>query len=425
MSAEVGGRQPGDIVSHARLLVSQRMRLDQSMARRYRPEQGSIAYRGNDRCHHHGRGFDCTGLLRRAPVGAVGELGLADRRHVRRRLRRGVLWRGRADGPARAAHHGSQEDRLLVPDRGLCRAHRRRIGRLPWLPARSRVPTGLTQGNIMTEVRLGAATATRIEESYEPNFDAKVFFPDWTPGVVREHGSWMSPNHYDAATGWLKLSIHSWLLRVGGKTILIDTCVGNHKSRKHRPKWDMMNTPYLDRLKAAGVTPDQIDMVMCTHMHVDHVGWNTRLDNGRWVPTFPKAKYVFADRELAFWTEKERADPGKQPWIVDSVLPIIQAGRQEVVTSHHELSDVVKLIPTPGHTIDHFSVQVGKPGVDAVIGGDMIHSPIQARYPELAMRADYDRRQGGESRRALFERLCDTATLLCTGHFPSPSKGRL
>jgi hypothetical protein len=101
----------------------------------------------------------------------------------------------------------------------------------------------------MVEVKLGAATATRIEESYEPNFDAKVFFPDWTPEVVREHGSWMSPNHYDEASGWLKLSIHSWLLRVGGKTILIDTCVGNHKSRKHRPKWDMMNTPYLDRLK--------------------------------------------------------------------------------------------------------------------------------------------------------------------------------
>ena len=104
---------------------------------------------------------------------------------------------------------------------------------------------------------------------------------------------------------------------------------------------------------------------------------------------------MFADRELAFWTEKERSEPGKQPWITDSVLPIIEAGRQEVVTSHHELSDIVKLIPTPGHTIDHYSVRIGKPGADAVIGGDMIHSPLQARYPELAMRADYDRAQGG------------------------------
>jgi glyoxylase-like metal-dependent hydrolase (beta-lactamase superfamily II) len=170
---------------------------------------------------------------------------------------------------------------------------------------------------------------------------------------------------------------------------------------------------------------DDIDFVMCTHLHVDHVGWNTRLQNGRWVPAFSKAKYVFADRELAFWTEKERSDPGKQPWIADSVLPIIQAGRQEIVTSRHELSDVVKLIPTPGHTIDHYSVRIGKPGADAIIGGDMIHSPLQARYPELAMRADYDRAQGGVSRRTLFGELCDTSTLLCTGHFPSPSKGRL
>ena len=170
---------------------------------------------------------------------------------------------------------------------------------------------------------------------------------------------------------------------------------------------------------------NDIDYVMCTHMYVDHVGWNTRLENGRWVPTFPKAKYVFADRELGFWTEKERTDPGKQPWIVHSVLQIVAANRYEVVTSNYELSDAISLIPTPGHTINHFSVHVGEQGADAVIGGDMIHSPIQAWCPELSMRADYDRTQGGVSRRALFERLCDTSTLLRTGHFPLPSKGRL
>jgi glyoxylase-like metal-dependent hydrolase (beta-lactamase superfamily II) len=222
------------------------------------------------------------------------------------------------------------------------------------------------------------------------------------------------------------LCIQSYVVRTKYHNILIDSCVGNHKERANYPFWHRMESDRYERnLAATGLTVDDIDYVMCTHMHVDHVGWNTRLENGRWVPTFPKAKYVFADRELAFWTEKERNEPGKQPWIADSVLPIVTAGRQEVVTSHHELSDVVKLIPTPGHTVDHFSVHVGRPGADAVIGGDMIHSPLQARYPELAMRADYDRQLGGESRRALFGRLCDTSTLLCTGHFPSPSKGRL
>ena len=195
---------------------------------------------------------------------------------------------------------------------------------------------------------------------------------------------------------------------------------------RNYPFWDRMTSDrYEKNLAATGLTVDDIDFVMCTHLHVDHVGWNTRLENGRWVPTFPKAKYLFADRELAFWTEKERTEPGKQPHIVDFVLPIVHANRHEVVTSHHHLSEVVKLIPTPGHTIDHYSVQVGKPGADAVIGGDMIHSPLQARYPELGMRADYDPTQGGQSRRMLFSQLCDTSTLLCTGHFPSPSTGRL
>ena len=142
----------------------------------------------------------------------------------------------------------------------------------------------------MTTVTLGGAKITRIEESYEPNFEAKTFFADWRPEVVDTHRDLIVPNHYDPTSGFLKLSVHSWLIRIGGRTILIDTCVGNHKPRPARPKWHMLETPYLARLAAAGVRPDEIDMVMCTHLHVDHVGWNTRLDNGRWVPTFPNAK---------------------------------------------------------------------------------------------------------------------------------------
>ena len=139
----------------------------------------------------------------------------------------------------------------------------------------------------MTTFKIGAATVTRIEETYEPNFDAQIFFADWDPEIVAPHLSWMVPNHFDPQSGMLKLSVHSWLITIGGRTILIDTCVGNHKPRPTRPKWHMMETRYLERLAAAGVKPEQVDMVMCTHLHVDHVGWNTRLDNGRWVPTFP------------------------------------------------------------------------------------------------------------------------------------------
>jgi glyoxylase-like metal-dependent hydrolase (beta-lactamase superfamily II) len=273
---------------------------------------------------------------------------------------------------------------------------------------------------------VGDLTIHRVIESEGPLFDPLMFFPTLTKDLLEENLSWLRPAFVDPASGRLMLCVQSYIVRTPHHNILIDSCVGNHKERPDFPFWHQMTSDrYEKNLAATGLTVDDIDFVMCTHLHVDHIGWNTRLENGRWVPTFPKARYVFAERELAFWTEQERADPGKQPWITDSVLPIINAGRQEVVSSHHELSDIVKLVPTPGHTIDHFSVQVGKPGADAVIAGDMIHSPLQARYPDLGMMADHDSAQAGTSRRSLFGKLCDTSTLLCPAHFPSPSKGRL
>jgi glyoxylase-like metal-dependent hydrolase (beta-lactamase superfamily II) len=273
---------------------------------------------------------------------------------------------------------------------------------------------------------VGELTVHRVIESEGPLFDPLTFFPTLTPDLLQENLSWLKPHYIDPASGQLMLCIQSYIVRTPHHNILIDSCVGNHKERTNYPFWNQMTSDrYEKNLAATGLTMNDIDFVMCTHLHVDHVGWNTRLQNGLWVPSFPKAKYVFADRELAFWTEKEQKEPGKHPAITDSVLPIILAGRQEVVSSHHELSDVIKLVPTPGHTIDHYSVRIGKPGADAVIAGDMIHSPFQARYPELGMRADYDPAQGGRSRRELFSTLCDTSTLLCPAHFPSPTKGRL
>ena len=222
----------------------------------------------------------------------------------------------------------------------------------------------------MVEVKLGAATATRIEESYEPNFEAPKFFSDWNPEVVNEHRDWLVSNHYDAGSNFLKLSIHSWLLKVGGKTILIDTCVGNHKSRKHRPKWDMMNTPYLARLKAAGVTPDQIDMVMCTHLHVDHVGWNTQLENGRWVPTFKNAKYVWSQEDFDFYSKLDK-DPEKGPAnggsFRDSVLPVVEAGMAQMVKGGSQLDENLRITPAPGHTPGTIRIEFESQGREGAV----------------------------------------------------------
>jgi glyoxylase-like metal-dependent hydrolase (beta-lactamase superfamily II) len=277
----------------------------------------------------------------------------------------------------------------------------------------------------MVQFKVGNITIHRVIEQEAPIFDALEFFPSLKKEVLDENRSWLQPTYIDAA-GKLVLCIQSYIVQTPHHNILVDSCVGNHKSRPTRPMWNMLNSDRWEKsLAATGLGVGDIDYVMCTHMHVDHVGWNTRLENGRWVPTFPKARYLFADRELAFWSEKEKADPSNFPWITDSVLPIVAANRAEIVKSDHALGDTVQLIPTPGHSIDHFSVQVGKAGQDAIITGDMIHSPIQARYPELGMRVDYDSKQAGQSRRKLFDRVCDTSTLMCMAHFPSPSTGRL
>ena len=277
-----------------------------------------------------------------------------------------------------------------------------------------------------TQIKVGEITIHRVVEQEAPFFAALEFFPTLTPELLEENLSWLQPKYIDPATGKLVLCVQSYIVRTPHHNILINSCVGNHKPRPTRPFWNMLDSDrYEKNLAATGLGVGDIDYVMCTHLHTDHVGWNTRLENGRWVPTFPKAKYLFADRELAHWTEQEEKDPANHPWITDSVLPIMAARRAEVVKSDHRLNELVELIPTPGHTIDHYSVHVGKAGQDALITGDMIHSPLQARYPELGMRADYDSRQAGESRRKVFDRFCDSATLMCMAHFPSPSMGRL
>jgi len=278
---------------------------------------------------------------------------------------------------------------------------------------------------LSAKIQVGNTVIHRIVEQEAPFFPAFTFFPTLSKELYEENKAWLQPAYIDASDR-VMLCIQSYLVQTPHHNILIDSCVGNDKPRPTRPFWNMMKSDRFEKgLAATGIGIGDIDFVMCTHLHTDHVGWNTKLENGRWVPTFPKARYVFADRELAFWTKRQKDDPAACPWIEDSVLPIVAANRVDIVKSAHAFNDLVTLIPTPGHTIDHYSVQVGKPGTDAIITGDMIHSPLQARCPELGMLADYDSKQAGVSRRELFGKVCDTSTLMCTAHFPSPSCGRV
>lgn len=271
---------------------------------------------------------------------------------------------------------------------------------------------------------LGDITVQRIIEQEEPLFDPFTFFPGLTKDRLEENRAWLEPAALDPVTGKIILCIQSWVVRTRHHTILVDTCVGNDKDRPERPFWHRLRGElYMRGLAALGLGVEDIDIVMCTHMHVDHVGWNTRLENGRWVPTFPRARYVFSAQEYAHW-EAEHARAPVLPF-ADSVLPVVQAGRAEMVADDHAIGDDIRLEPTPGHTPHHVALRVGRGAQEALFTGDLIHSPLQARYPELSMRADFDQDMAARTRRRVLECACEARTLLCFAHFPSPSRARL
>jgi glyoxylase-like metal-dependent hydrolase (beta-lactamase superfamily II) len=265
-------------------------------------------------------------------------------------------------------------------------------------------------------------TIHRIVELDAPFMPAMEMLPALTPELLDQNRDWLQP-HSLGPDDVFNLCYQSYVVRTPHHNILVDSCLGNDKPRA-RPEWHMKtDTNWMRALAAAGLTVEDIDYVMCTHLHGDHTGWNTRLINGQWVPTFPNARYVFNRRELAATeaAHQHRENPAYQ----DSVLPIVQAGRAELVNDDYQLGDHVRILPTPGHTEGHVAICFGKKQDDAVLTGDLIHVPLQLRYPELSFVRDKDMVQAAVTRRRFFERYCDTPTLCCTAHFPSPSAGRI
>ncbi len=271
---------------------------------------------------------------------------------------------------------------------------------------------------------IGDLTIHRIIEQETTFLPALEMLPGLTPEVLAENRAWMQESKALDAQDTLILCFQSYVIKTPHHTILVDSCIGNDKPRPQRPKWNMKtDDAYLRGLSSAGFSPDDIDFVMCTHLHVDHVGWNTRMENGRWVPTFPKARYVFGKQEFDYWTE-QNAKAEVAPF-VDSVLPVVEARRHEVVGNDHQIGDHVRILPTPGHTPGHVAFTFGRGKDDAVFSGDLMHSPIQALYPEMSVKFDVDPAAAATTRRSFLERYCDTDTLCCTAHFPSPSVGKI
>ena len=226
---------------------------------------------------------------------------------------------------------------------------------------------------------------------------------------------WLIP-HFATVEGRLKMSIHSLVVETPSRRIVVDTGLGNDKEGRTVPIWNHRETPFLEMMTAAGFPPDSIDMVLCTHLHVDHVGWNTKLTGGRWVPTFSNARYVFGKTEYEHWRDHS-TEPDKAAVFHDSVKPIVDAGKADLVASDARLCDEITLIPTPGHSPGHMSVHITSAGEQGLLAGDAAHHPCQMAHLDWSSTVDFDPAQAVVTRRELFSRFADTPTLVIGGHF--------
>jgi glyoxylase-like metal-dependent hydrolase (beta-lactamase superfamily II) len=279
---------------------------------------------------------------------------------------------------------------------------------------------------------LNSVTIDILVEQPRAEFGLEWLFPKNTFEQFMEEREWMVPRFFDPVNRKVLLSIHTFVIRTKHRTILFDTCCGNHKERGGVYPFHMVETPYLENLAAKGLKPESIDYVMCSHLHADHIGWNTRLVDGQWVPTFPNAKYLVSHDEAAYWAAAVKNKTEVSLSIAayeDSVAPVIAAGQFVIVEGKDGvaslLGDEFHLYPLVGHTPGHTGLFVESGKSRALLIGDALHSPIQILHPEWGTAGDRDPKTAERTRRNLIEKCTDSDILLLTGHFPAPSVGHL
>ena len=265
--------------------------------------------------------------------------------------------------------------------------------------------------------KIGDVEIWRILEMNGPFREAERLFPTAGPDVARIMNE-LAPGQVDAA-GCVVLPVQGFLLKTGTHVVLVDACVGNHKTNSF-PNWHMREDGrFMAALAASGTTPEEVDYVMCTHLHTDHVGWNTQLVDGRWVPTFPNARYLMPGEDLPVLEE------GGEDQFRESVLPVVEAGQVDEVGSDFTIGEAISLIPTPGHTPGHVSVRIRSGGAEAVITGDAIHTTPQCVHPEWHFVYDADKEAAVRARRALLESVSESGAKVLGTHFLLPSTGRV
>jgi glyoxylase-like metal-dependent hydrolase (beta-lactamase superfamily II) len=273
----------------------------------------------------------------------------------------------------------------------------------------------------MNNWQVGNVKITRVIEM-QVSGGSKFILPDATRDAVQKI-DWLTP-HFAEPDGRLIMSIHALIIEAGDRRIMVDTCLGNDKERGI-PGWNMRHGPFLEDISAAGYPRESIDTVLCTHLHVDHVGWNTMWVDEKWVPTFPNARYLFGRTEWDHWSQEQNSQARGEDIIGDSVQPIVDANLADLVDSNHKVTDEIWLEPTPGHTPGHVSVRISSQGEDALITGDFMHHPCQMARPNWRSSADYDGEWAENTRNDLLEQYADQPVLVIGTHFATPTAGHI
>jgi glyoxylase-like metal-dependent hydrolase (beta-lactamase superfamily II) len=269
--------------------------------------------------------------------------------------------------------------------------------------------------------RVGEVTITKIVE-LEVTGGSRFILPQATRDAVLPI-DWLRPDFADEL-GRLKMSIHALVVETPSRCVIVDTCLGNDKENRRIPTWNRLQTNFLTDLAAAGYTRQKIDTVICTHLHVDHVGWNTMLVDRRWVPTFPKARYLMGRVEFEHWTSTHDGED-MAAVLADSVTPVWEAGLVDLVETDHRLSDEISLVPTLGHTPGHVSLRISSRGEEALITGDFMHHFCQIAHPDWSSTADSDPAGARQTRERMLTRLCDTPILVIGTHFAGRTAGHV